>query len=448
MITLKNKATNEIFEMSGAFMEDGKVFNYDLKPFSKRYQNAHAERITNISTDHEGRGVADLCVEWEVVKTTKRPRPRVTKPTTTKPTTETTTATTPTEPTEAPTEEVIPAETEQPTATTTETTTTATTTTTDETETALTLARLIMEMKGTTTDEAQLREMVKQFVQDEMKNHEAPQNVVTVKVGDAVVGSVEKPHPLLEDLIDLVINDRADGRFPWLFGPAGSGKSTLAKQAADALGLPFYSVSSLQQKYELEGYTDAAGEFVQTAFYKAMKNGGVFVFDEASTSPGEVQVAFNTAAAQLFYNFPKEGMITAHKDFHIIAADNTTGRGGNKTYNSRFQMDASTLDRYTFLRVDYTLEHDLNMAGGDKELVAFIREVRKVLDESQSTYLATPRASRAIKAKLDRGQSIEKAVNLGLCSGWDSQDLKTIAARMEDNGNKYTRAFKNIARNC
>jgi hypothetical protein len=249
---------------------------------------------------------------------------------------------------------------------------------------------------------------------------------------------------LLKLLITMVVNDRVIGRFPWLFGPAGSGKSTLAKMVADALGIPFYSVSSLQQKYELEGYTDAVGEFVQTAFYKAMAEGGVFCFDEISTTSGEVQVAFNTAAAQLVYNFPKMGMVKAHENFHIIACDNSTGRGGDKRYISRFQLDASTLDRYNFVEVGYSDEHDLNMAVGDKDLVTFMKAVRKALDDANTTYLATPRASKAIKALQACGMSDKDALWYGLCSGWKKQDIRTIQARMYGS-NKWFNAFEQIA---
>lgn len=248
---------------------------------------------------------------------------------------------------------------------------------------------------------------------------------------------------LLKLLLTMVVNDRVIGRFPWLFGPAGSGKSTLAKMVADALGIPFYSVSSLQQKYELEGYTDAVGEFVQTAFYKAMAEGGVFCFDEISTTSGEVQVAFNTAAAQLVYNFPKMGMVKAHENFHIIACDNSTGRGGDKRYISRFQLDASTLDRYNFVEVDYSDEHDLNMAAGDKDLVRFMKDMRKVLDASNTTYLATPRASKAIKALQATGMSDKDALWYGLCSGWNKQDIRTFASKMSGS-TTWHKAFDEI----
>ena len=306
------------------------------------------------------------------------------------------------------------------------------------------LAAILARMKGGNIDEAKVEDIVRRVLAE---NQTPVADVLEVRqVENGKIARINKPHPLFKKVLTLVVNDRVTGRYPWLFGDAGSGKSTIAKQVADALGLPFYSVSSLQQKYELEGYTDATGKLVETVFYKAAKEGGIFLFDEASTTSAEVQVAFNSMLANLWYNFPKEGMINAHPDFHIIAADNTTGRGGNSTYSARFQMDASTLDRYTAIRVDYTEELDMAMAENDTELVTFIRDLRKAINEARLSYTASPRALRAIKAhqKMDVFTELE-AFELGLCSSWSKQDIRTLAARIEGD-NKYYKLFNDLAK--
>lgn len=306
------------------------------------------------------------------------------------------------------------------------------------------LAAILARMKGGNIDEAKVEDIVRRVLAE--KQPPVADVLEVRQVENGKIARINKPHPLFKKVLALVVNDRVTGRYPWLFGDAGSGKSTIAKQIADALGLPFYSVSSLQQKYELEGYTDATGKLVETVFYKAAKEGGIFLFDEASTTSAEVQVAFNSMLANLWYNFPKEGMINAHPDFHIIAADNTTGRGGNSTYSARFQMDASTLDRYTAIRVEYTEELDMAMAENDTDLVAFIRDLRKAINEARLSYTASPRALRAIKAhqKMDVFTELE-AFELGLCSSWNKQDIRTLAARIEGD-NKYYKMFNDLAK--
>lgn len=306
------------------------------------------------------------------------------------------------------------------------------------------LAEILARMKGGNIDEAKVEDIVRRVLAE--KQPPVADVLEVRQIENGKIARINNPHPLFKKVLALVVNDRVTGRYPWLFGDAGSGKSTIAKQVADALGLPFYSVSSLQQKYELEGYTDATGKLVETVFYKAAKEGGIFLFDEASTTSAEVQVAFNSMLANLWYNFPKEGMINAHPDFHIIAADNTTGRGGNSTYSARFQMDASTLDRYTAIRVEYTDELDMAMAENDTDLVAFIRDLRNAINDARLSYTASPRALRAIKAhqKMDVFTELE-AFELGLCSSWNKQDIRTLSARIEGD-NKYYKMFNELAK--
>lgn len=287
---------------------------------------------------------------------------------------------------------------------------------------------------------------VRSIVQDEIKKLavEQPHEISIIKTN--VTGHDDSKHPMFEKVLPLVVNDRTLGRWPWLFGPAGSGKSSLAKQIADELKLPFYSVSSLQQKYELEGYTDATGNLVETSFYKAWTEGGVFLFDEASTSSAEVQVAFNTALANLRYNFPKVGMMDAHPDFHILAADNTAGWGGDKSYHARFEMDASTLDRYIPVQISYTDEFDLRMASQNNDLVKFVKDVRKALAKADLAYTASPRALKCITAlEACNTYSPEEIMKMGLCGSWDKQDIKTVANELKDGTTFYHTVFISMA---
>ena len=292
---VKNRQTNEVISVSNTMIqEDGTIRG--RYQFGTRYFNKYT-MLTKVGDSEDGtQPILSLDSDWEVVPVTKkRKAARKVQPEL--------------QPQSEPVEDVQP----QPQQQTAE----------DDNERALIAA--LKGLRGGSIDEDRVRAIIK----DELSKAQPQQVQHTIRVNELPEVSFpegEEAHPMLEMLIKRVINDRVLGRFPWLYGPAGSGKSTLAAQVAKALGLPFYSVSSLQQKYELEGYTDAVGEFVQTAFYKAMSEGGVFCFDEMSTTSGEVQVAFNTAAAQLLYNFPKVGMIKAHPDFHIIACDNTTGR--------------------------------------------------------------------------------------------------------------------------
>lgn len=447
-ISFKNASTGEVINVSNIKLVAGRVFfSVRGKGCGQKFLNRNKCLVWD--EDHPAGTWLKVAEGWEIVEAPKARKPRKARTPKEAPAPEATPVpeTSPSSE-EAPTpqDEVIPVPQPEDTEATPAPAPEATPDVNNDDVETLAKALLRLKGKGASVDENEVR----RIVAEEIKKAKAGVQIHAVKVNDGEVRELpngQAPHPLLNDLLALVRNDRVIGRFPWLFGPAGSGKSTLCAQVAAAMGLPFYSVSSLQQKYELEGYTDAVGELVKTTFYEAAKNGGIFLFDEASTTSAEVNVAFNSMLANLWYNFPKEGMVTAHKDFHIIAADNTAGRGGDNTYHARFEMDGSTLDRYIFVKVNYTDEHDLRMANGDGDLVEFIKAVRVAIDKANLTYLATPRASKAIKALQAVFNDDAKALRLGLCSGWDAQDTRTIMNAMTGvENNRYFKIFKKIAK--
>lgn len=253
-----------------------------------------------------------------------------------------------------------------------------------------------------------------------------------VEVGDTL-------HPLFKDVLLAV----KGGKTPYLYGPAGTGKSTLASQVAKALDVPFYCVSSLQQKYELEGFVNATGEYQETELYKCVTQGGVFLLDEIDNTAAEVLIAFNNLLANGYYTFPKYGRIVKSDKCYFICAGNTRGRGGDESYNGRFQLDASTLDRFTFMECNYDPIIELKIAQNNADLVDFIHEVRKAIQNQGLTYTASPRAIDRVVYYEANGLSLDKCLMYGLCGGWDPQDIKTIAANLECN-NKYVKTFKTL----
>lgn len=287
-------------------------------------------------------------------------------------------------------------------------------------------------------DEAKVREIVAaEVAKIKISNNYKGVEIKTVNGAK----KIENNHPLLEDVLGLVVND-----IPvYLVGPAGSGKSTLCFQVAEALGLNFYSCSSLQQKYELEGYTDPTGKLVETEFYKFCKDGGVFLIDEIDNTAAEVLIAFNTALANRYYTFPGAGRVELHKDCHFIAAGNTNGRGADNTYNGRFQLDGSTLDRYAFVNVDYCEEIELTMCEGDKELIEFAHDLRKVIADYNLTYTVSPRFLERFKKMQKLGWADEKSLQTALANGWDKVNIKTISAKLSKD-NKYSKVFAVLAK--
>lgn len=240
-------------------------------------------------------------------------------------------------------------------------------------------------------------------------------NVVAPRQVEGIV------HPVFDKvMIHLVEHEPV-----YLHGPAGSGKNVLAEQCAKALGVEFYSASTLLQKYELLGYGDANGNYRDTSFYKAFVNGGLFFLDEFDGCSSEVAIALNGALANYYEDFPIEGFKRAANDFYIIAAGNTVARGANELYNGRFQLDAATIDRFSFIKVDYYKPIELQLANGDDELVDFIHEVREVCETKGIQLVAGYRAVRKI-AKFKSKLPLKEVLESELFKGLDRQDREMI----------------------
>lgn len=206
--------------------------------------------------------------------------------------------------------------------------------------------------------EARVKQLIQEYAFVTHTVHIEQVNIETV--------SIEGAHPALPDVMRAVkIGGALNVGWPFLVGPAGSGKTTLAGQVAEGLGLPFYAKESVQDKFELIGFVDANGNYQATDFYRAFKEGGVFLFDEKDRSAPEAVVAFNMALANGRFSFPNGETVKRHKDCYFIAAGNTFGDGASRTYSTAQVLDGATMDRYTRVAVDYdkAIEHSAAMSA-------------------------------------------------------------------------------------
>jgi len=139
----------------------------------------------------------------------------------------------------------------------------------------------------------------------------------------------------------------------WLHGEAGSGKSTTGERAADGLGLPFRSISlgPTTSKSDLLGYRDASGSYQGTAFRDCYEDGGVFLFDEIDNAHPSILTLMNSSIANGNSEFP-DARVPRHENSRFIATANTIGRGATAEYVGRAPIDAATIDRFAFIKMD------------------------------------------------------------------------------------------------
>lgn len=311
----------------------------------------------------------------------------------------------------APSQPVQPAKEPAPTATTADVT--------EKANEAVQLYTLLQKCMSANVDE----QTVRSIVSEEVAKLGGIGKKIEVKVGNLQAQTIEG---VLHDCFQTVLKCAAARMNIYLHGPAGTGKSTLAEHIAKALNLPFEWCQALQDKSEFEGFVDANGVYHETAFYRAFKNGGVFLMDELDSTAAEVLVPFNGATAQRKFCFPNGEKVEAHKDFICLAAGNTKGRGGNEAYNGRFQLDASTLDRFAFVFVDYCKEIDLASCFGDKELLGKFELLREHIAVSNLPYTVTPRGMKRYCELKAAGIAHKEAIRIALTGSWDDDDAKRL----------------------
>jgi cobaltochelatase CobS len=234
----------------------------------------------------------------------------------------------------------------------------------------------------------------------------------------------------------------------WLFGEAGSGKTTTVSLAAKRLGLSFrfISVCPTTTKSEFLGYMDAVGHYRGTAFREIFENGGVFLIDEIDNGNPSILAVLNAALANDCCAFP-DGNIRRHPDAVFASAANTIGRGADIRYIGRNALDATTLDRFVFVRMDIDENLENAISGGKwnnddqadieeggkisvNEWRNFVREVRKACQAIGLDHLVSPRATLYGKRLIEAGVGKKHLENMCVWKGLRETDISKVQRQL------------------
>lgn len=205
--------------------------------------------------------------------------------------------------------------------------------------------------------------------------------------------SISRQHYLLPVVLKmLTTQDRYGNRLNVaLVGPTGTGKTRMCINAAEALDCEFILQPFNPQttKSDLMGYNDASGNYVSSSFYKAFKDGLLFIADEFDAANPAVATILNAAVSNRTVTFPNGETVTAHENFRAIFCMNTYGTGGDDRYVGRNRLDVATLDRlvYVHIPLDPGLEAalvgipDVQSPPLDIEQGGFFENEREILHE-------------------------------------------------------------------
>lgn len=285
-------------------------------------------------------------------------------------------------------------------------------------------------------------ETLRKMVKEEVENVVQPIQVEYVPI-DGEVKPIKKLNKISHQKTEGIVEVLKSGLNVYLYGEAGTGKSQIAEDCAEILDLPFYFTGKCSSEYDLTGFKNAQGDYIETAFYKAFSNGGLFLFDELDASNENALIKFNSALSQGYFDFPC-GNIKKHKDFICIATGNTAGKGATMRYNTRRKLDASTLDRFAMIEIDYDCNIENVVAKGNNELVNFVHDLRKATIKNDIELIISYRAiTKIVKLEAIGAFTLAEVLKMALFGSMSSDDLVILLEDLNGN-NKYVIAMSEL----
>lgn len=212
---------------------------------------------------------------------------------------------------------------------------------------------------------------------------------------------------LHHELTADIIKHASIGDDVMMVGPAGCGKTTIGKATAAALNLPFYITSTVSDTFELAGFVDGHGAYHRTPFRNAFEHGGVWVADEIDAWDAGALLTANSALANGYMTFPDTPeAVSRHPNFRIIACANTYGRGADRVYIGRNQLDAASLDRFVMVDIDYDRKLEQVLGSSNPDWTSFVWQIRERVERKNVRHVVSTRAiikgCNGLRAGFDR----------------------------------------------
>ena len=110
-----------------------------------------------------------------------------------------------------------------------------------------------------------------------------------------------------------------------------------------------------------------------------------------------------------------------------IAAANTFGRGADRQYVGRNQLDAASLDRFIVVNMDYdnVLERAL---AGNRDWTKRVQRIRREIQKQQVRHIVSPRASIQGAKLLAAGFSVDEVLEATVWKGLDADTKSRITS--------------------
>lgn len=274
-------------------------------------------------------------------------------------------------------------------------------------------------------------------------NREAAQRIV-----DAAIAALPPVAPIRIEIVERgevrvlegmhhtstaeIIQIASMGHPIMMVGPAGCGKTTIGEMVSKALALPFLITSTVFDTHELMGFVDGHGAYHRTPFRDAFEHGGVWIADEIDAWDAAALLAANSALANGYVTFPDgQQPVRRHADFRMIACANTFGKGADRVYIGRNQLDAASLDRFAVVSIDYDRNLEMRLTTN----AGWAHEVWSVRDKVETKNIRHVVSTRAIingSHALAIGMNIERVRDIYLYKGLSEADRKKVVDNQND----------------
>lgn len=221
-----------------------------------------------------------------------------------------------------------------------------------------------------------------------------------------------------------------------MVGPAGCGKTVLASSVARAFERPLtvISCSAGMSEAQLLGRllplgAGGAFQYVESPFVKAFMGGGVILLDEIDASDANLFLVVNAALANGAVEIEARAasalptLVTRHPQTIVLAAANTWGSGADTQYMGRGALDASTLDRFYRLAVDY--DPVLERLLGAQATVDCVHSIREKARNAKLRRVVSTRMITRIDAAMRAGLTFEEARDDEL-RAWTSDERSKV----------------------
>jgi len=283
-------------------------------------------------------------------------------------------------------------------------------------------------------EKLKLEETVKDLKEELKETKRTNPRVLILKRPDGTKKRIKQPrHQNYEEMLELVMFRENI----MLVGPSGCGKSHLCKQVAGDVKLDFYHInfSAGTSESHLTGRLLPIGkagqfEYVFADYALAYENGGLYLGDELDAADSNMLLVINTSLSNGYLalpNRPSKPRIDKHPDFVFIGAANTYGRGADRLYVGRNQLDEAFLDRFRvgMIEMDYDEELEAKLCPDD-DLRTRLQTYRKRVRENRLERIVSTRfLEKAYRMKTEADWSDDK-IDGKLFSGWTEDEIAQV----------------------